>query len=191
MALSIKQIITGTKVEGLSLEKVVSDDGNYFVAEYKNWQFTIYVHAVAHMDRRQWIETLLGFVTAVMQNAPTENMTYLGDLDDLAPVEPAPLAVKATVRADGGIAFYVRRERVASFPAYGSEAEAFLADHFGKAPWHVRIKGAGEQVIAKGPAAEASLLVADTVATLVGMGKARAPIVIKEPEALLGWGTSS
>lgn len=77
MALSINQILAASKIPGLQLAKISSEGGNYFVAEYKGFEKSIMVNSIAQMDRRQWVETLLSFVTAVMQN-DTADLTEVG-----------------------------------------------------------------------------------------------------------------
>ena len=145
MALSINQILAATKINGLALSKVAHEGGNYFIAEYKGWTKTIYVHAIGHMDRRQWIETLLSFVTEVMQDAPGENTLRPEPVSAEEPSESKAYALKLVYNADGSISVYARRKLVERFESVSGltaqdRVDAFVAGWFGNAQPHIRRK---------------------------------------------------
>lgn len=141
MALSINQILAATKIEGLELVKVTTEGGNYFVASYKGCEQSIMVNAIGHMDRRQWVETLLTFVTAVMQSQ-IQPVATEAPAEEPAPTEDKPYAVKLVKHVDGSVSAFVRRKLVETFQAPGKALDAFLAFHFGDHPHHIRVKEA-------------------------------------------------
>lgn len=146
MALSINQILAAVKVEGVTLEKVSTEAGSYFLVGYRGWGKSIYVNAIAHMDRRQWVETILSFVTEVIQDAPGEN-TFRPEPEE--PAEPVqadrkPLAVKLVYNVDGSISIFSARKLVERMEDGALSAQervdAFLQGWFGDHPQHVRRK---------------------------------------------------
>lgn len=149
MALSIAQILAGAKVDGLTLVKINTPAGNYFVAEYRGFQSSIYVNAIGHMERSAWIDALLGFVTAVMQGE-TSGFVPVGAEEapaEEAPAEEAagkPLAVKVVHNVDGSITVFAARKKVEHFVADAlspaEHLEFFLQGWFGSHPRHVRTK---------------------------------------------------
>lgn len=65
MALSINQILAAAKVEGMELSKIKTDNGNYFLMQYRGEEGTVNVHAIGQMDKAKWVEEVVAFANSV------------------------------------------------------------------------------------------------------------------------------